>query len=252
MSSTAELHLRPARTNRDLRPAARWFAAILLPIGPLAIAVLRYVLPYDTTDSVSTAVGKIAAHPGSERLVLWLTLVAMLTLVPGTYAAVKLAAHGAPVLAAIAGLLIVPAYLSLFGIALVDEIGMSVTSSGLSRANVAAVATFVNQFPTTTIFTVVFVLGHVVGLIVLSFALRRSGQVGRLGCVILGVSQPIHFVAAVSGNHPLDLVGWTMTAVGLAFASRAIIALRDDDWALAPRVAPASTVNYDASSSNRK
>jgi hypothetical protein len=36
-------------------------------------------------------------------------------------------------------------------------------------------------------------------------------------------------------SHPLDLVGWGLNAVGFAALSVAILRLRDDEWAPAPR-----------------
>jgi hypothetical protein len=227
--------LTPERvTTPDLRTASRWFAAVLMPIGPIAVAILRFALPYNTTDSPATSVAKIAAHPTSERLVLWLTLLAVLTLVPGALAAVKLAARREPVLAAAAAVLIIPAYLSLFGVALVDEVGITAAKGTVSVATVGKIATLVNDFPTTTILSAVFVAGHVIGSILLAIALRRSRRVGFLGCLILGVSQPIHVVSAVSGIHLLDLIGWGLTAVGMAFAARALISLPNDEWELPP------------------
>ena len=237
-------------TPPDLRGASRWFAAIMMPIGPLAVAILRYALPYNTTDSPSSAVAKIAAHPTSEHLVLWLTLLAMLTLVPGAYAAVKLASRRAPILAAIAGLLLIPAYLCLFGVALVDEVGITATKGTVSVATVGTIATLVNDLPTTTIFSAVFVAGHVIGSILLAVALRRSQRVGLAGCLILGISQPIHLIAAISGDHPLDLLGWGMTAVGMAFASRALIALSNDEWELPPEGSPTTAADSSVQASD--
>lgn len=227
--------LAPERsTLPDLRGASRWLAAFLMPAGPVAVAILRYLLPYDTTDTPAVAVAKIAAHPTSERLVLWLTLVAMLTLVPGALAAVRLASRRAPVLAALAALLLIPAYLSLFGIALVDEVGITAANGTVGVGTVGQIATLVNEFPTTTVFSALFVAGHVIGSILLAIALRRARRVGLAGCLILGISQPVHFLAAVSGNHPLDLIGWGMTAVGMAFAARALTRLANDEWDLPP------------------
>ena len=56
----------------DLRTASRWFGALILPIGPAAIALLRYFLPYDTVDDPATITSKMLAHPGRASLVLWL------------------------------------------------------------------------------------------------------------------------------------------------------------------------------------
>jgi hypothetical protein len=234
MTTTVEPHTE-TRPVRDIRRIVRWFTVILMPLGPLAVAILRFALPYNTTDPARTTLAGIAAHPGRERLVLWLTIVAVLTLVPGAFAALKLASRSAPILTAAAALLIVPAYLSLFGVGLIDQVGLASTRAEISIPTATRIATIVNQQSTTVFLTVVFVAGHVFGTIVLAFALRRSRTVGLAGCLVLGVSQPIHFIAAVSGNHLLDLLGWTMTAVGMAAAGRAILALPIDDWNLPPQ-----------------
>lgn len=51
--------------------------------GPLAIAVLRVILPYDTTDDAAATAAKVAAAPAVESAVLWLTYLALLTLLLG-------------------------------------------------------------------------------------------------------------------------------------------------------------------------
>ena len=42
----------------DLRRMSRWLLAVLLPVGPAAVAVQRFVLPYRTTEK---RVGCVAA-----------------------------------------------------------------------------------------------------------------------------------------------------------------------------------------------
>ena len=54
----------------DTRTLARWTAAILMPIGPAAVAVLRFVLPYDTNDSAAVMIAKVQADVGSQQAVM--------------------------------------------------------------------------------------------------------------------------------------------------------------------------------------
>ena len=53
---------------------------------------------------------------------------------------------------------------------------------------------------------------------------------------MLGVSQPIHFVAfVVLDNQYVDaLAGWGFTAVGFVAVAVALLRTRDDDWDLPP------------------
>jgi hypothetical protein len=78
---------------------------------------------------------------------------------------------------------------------------------------------------------VVFVVGHVIGTVLLGIAMWRSHAVPRWAAVITVVSQPLHFVAAVIVASPeLDLVAWGMNAVGFGAASVAIWRLSDEAW----------------------
>lgn len=70
-----------SRVGLDLRALA-----IVTPIGPLAIAIVRGILPYYTADSNTTMAAKVAAHQGAETIVIWLTFVALLTMIPGVIA----------------------------------------------------------------------------------------------------------------------------------------------------------------------
>jgi len=213
----------------DLRRASRVLAALVLPIGPAAVAVLRFVLPYKTTDSSTEIVHRIAAHEGRGSLVVWLGLVATLTLVPAVIWAGKLTARTAPRLTAAAMLLLVPAYLSLPFLVSSDASALFGVKHHLSTQVTADMYT--GTHPIMLVTGVVFVLGHVVGTILLGVALLRSGVIPPWAAWATIVAQPLHFVAAVIvGSHPLDLVAWGLNAVGFAMVSVTILRMSDDSW----------------------
>lgn len=103
----------PIAARADLRRVGRWLTAILIPVGPAAVGLLRFVLPYDTVDDGATIVAKVAANPGAQSLVLWLGLVATLTLALGALWVGRLTRRHTPMLTAAALVLLVPGYLSL-------------------------------------------------------------------------------------------------------------------------------------------
>ncbi|NEA30135.1 DUF4386 family protein [Streptomyces sp. SID13031] len=218
-------------TVADTRGISRWAAAIVLPIGPAAVAVLRFVLPYDTVDDAKTMAAKVIAEPGRASVVLWMGFIAVLTLVPAAYAAGKLTRRRAPKLTLVALALLIPGYLSLGWLVGEDQLLWSGAHAGLDAGGLTRIAEAVH--PTGNIAGVFFVLGHVVGTILLGVALWRSQVVARWAAIAVIVSQPIHFVAAVIvPNHTLDLVGWGLQAVGFAAVGWAILQLRNDDWDL--------------------
>lgn len=218
-------------TAADTRAISRWAAAIILPIGPAAVAVLRFVLPYDTVDDAKTMAAKVLAEPGRASAVLWLGFIAVLTLVPAAYAAGKLTRRRAPKLTLVALVLLIPGYLSLGWLTGEDQLLWSGAHAGLDAAGLTRIAEAVH--PTGDLAGVFFVLGHVLGTILLGIALWRSQVVARWAAAAVIVSQPIHFVAAVIvPNHTLDLVGWALQAVGFAAVGWAILQLRNDEWDL--------------------
>lgn len=220
----------------EVRPDTRWrgrtLAAVLLPIGPAAVAVLRYVLPYETTDGSREVVREVAAHQGIQSAVVWLGFVASLTLVPAVLAAGKVARAGSPRLVAAALALLVPAYLSLGWLLSSDAAVLFSVRHGLPVADAADA--FESLHPAVLVAGVVFVIGHVLGTVLLGWALWRSPAVPRPAALAVLVSQPLHFVAAVIlANHELDLFAWGLNAVGFAAISVTVLRMTDDAWAAA-------------------
>ena len=194
---------------------ATWAVALLLPVGPLAIAFLRLVLPYYTETTSSGMVAAVEDHPGRQSAVLWLSYVGILTLLPGLYVAARVSREAAPRLTAWALGLAVPGYLSLGMMVGGDHVLWAAHQSGLSASDAASVASATH--PSIDVSIGVFVVGHVIGTVLLGLALLRSGRIPAWAGWLVAVSQPLHFVATVIlGSPQVDFVAWSMTAVGLA------------------------------------
>ena len=203
-----------------------WAVALLLPVGPLAIGVLRLVLPYYTASSSADMVAAVAAHPARQTAVLWLAYVGVLTLVPGLFVAARVSRDAAPRLTAWALGLAVPGYLSMAMMLGSDDLLWSTHHAGLSATDSASVVSAAH--PAVGVSLGVFVVGHVVGTVLLGLALLRSGRIPAWAAWAITVSQPIHFIATVVlGSPQVDFVGWGLTAVGMAMV--AAVVLRDPD-----------------------
>ncbi|TDD14664.1 hypothetical protein E1218_32720 [Kribbella turkmenica] len=214
-------------TGADVRPVSRWFAAIVLPVGPAAIALLRYLLPYDTTDDPATITHKIVDNLDRGSLVLWLGFVGILTLVPGAYFVGRVTRRRAPWLTAVALLLVVPGYLALPWTTSGDSFIWSAGMAGLDPEAITRAAEATHGSIAAA--ALVFVAGHVIGTILLGIAMWRSQLVPRWAAVATAVSQPIHFVAAVVVvSHTLDLIGWGLQAAGFAAVGWVVLRMRDD------------------------
>lgn len=217
----------------DIRRPSRWLAALLIPVGPAAVAMLRLLLPYTTVDEPAEVVAAVMADPNAQSLVLWLALVAILTLVPGVLWVGRLTRRHAPRLTAAALLLLVPGYLALSWITAGDLLLWAGADKGVDAGTLTALYSVMH--PTSAVAAGLFVLGHVIGTIILGVALWRSRRIPRWAALLTIVSQPLHVVAAVVlASPPLDLLAWGMNAIGFATAAVAILGTADHEWDLPP------------------
>jgi hypothetical protein len=212
-----------ARQPADVRRLDRRVAAVLMPIGPAAVAVLRFVLPADP-----------AAHPGAQRLVVWLGLVAVLTLLPGALAAIRLLRRYTPLLATWIAALLVPGYLGMTALIVADAGTLGAIDLGLPAGQVTELSDATFAVPTMTILVLLFVVGHIVGTLLLGIAAFRARLMPRPVAGALAVSQFVHLAAVIGGWPVVDLLAWTTTAVGMAFLARVVLRTPDDEWDLPP------------------
>ncbi|MEU7748663.1 hypothetical protein [Nonomuraea sp. NPDC049158] len=207
-------------TTREAVPPLRAALALLIPVGPLAVAILRAILPYSTTDDSAGLVGKVAAHQDAQSVVLWLAFAATLTLVPGTIAIGLLAVRRAPRLGTAGMVLTVAGFSSLYAVGVSDHVALSTVRVGLDLGSAARLLDDVQGLPAVSAATLLFVLGHILGVVLLGAALWRGGTVPAWAGMALIVSQPLHAVfAAVVPNAALDGLAWGLTAVGFAAAA---------------------------------
>lgn len=218
----------------DARTVRRVAAAILLPLGPLCVAILRGILPYSTADNDRQMLDHTAAGLGRMDAVIWLGMAAALTLVPSGLAAARLAQRRAPVLALIGVTLLTAGYLSL---PFVNNDILVRAATGLDRPLGVQVLNSANSSGAVVVAGLIFVAGHILGLVVLGIALWRARAVPAWAAVALIVSQPLHALfAVVVPNHLLDACAWALTALGLAVAASRVLRSSNDTWDLGPVV----------------
>jgi hypothetical protein len=204
-------------TLRRITPAA---TVLIAMTGPLTIAALRGLLPYDTVDANATIVEKVAEHPGAETAVLWLSGLALLTLPPALLVVSRVAMRARPLLGGVAAVLAWLGFANLAFLVTPDQVALGGVDVGLPSATTAALMSAIDQNPVTATATTLFVAGHIVGTVLLGVALWRV--IPRWAATALIVSQPLHFVVAVIvPNHVVDALAWVLTAVGFAAAASA-------------------------------
>ncbi len=232
-STTSRQATATPRRPTDPRRLDRWVAAVLMPVGPAAVAVLRFTVPADPVGE------SVAADPQAQRIVLWCGVVAVLTLLPGALAAVRLLRRHVPLLATWTAALLVPGYLGLTALVAGDAAVLAGTEVGLSPDQVTGLGEAVLALPPFTLLMTVFILGHILGTLMLGVAALRARLAPPPVALALAVSQFVHLAAVIAGLPWLDLLAWATTAVGMAFLAAQVLRTRDDDWDLPPVPSPA-------------
>ncbi|MBE3011180.1 hypothetical protein IL992_18560 [Microbispora sp. NEAU-D428] len=215
-----------AAPRRDLRTASRVVSAILMPIGPACVAVIRLVIPGGSGDVGA----EVAANPGAQRLVLLLGIPALFTLLPGAYAALHLGRRHRPVLAAWAAVFLIPGYLGMTVLGAGDSAVLAGRNIGLAPSDITRLSEeilFLNMVP-----ALVFVVGHIAGTVLLGVLAIRARLIPLWAAALLTVSQPLHLTAIVVVNAWLDLVAWGLTAVGMGFLGLRVLRTPNDEWEL--------------------
>ena len=130
---------------------------LLLPLGPLCVALLRYLLPYRTTDGGLAMARAVAAHPTRESIALWLGLIAVLTLIPGLVSVFAALPASRLKYAAIG--LCVPGYLCLGALLGEDQILWAAAHNHTPPRTTSALLDALH--PSVGIATAIFVVGHI-------------------------------------------------------------------------------------------
>lgn len=224
MTATAARTTAPA----DLRRFRRRTAAVLMPVGPAAVAVIRFIIPGEPYGE------SIHAHPDAGRMVLWLGVIAAFTLLPGAFSAGHVLRRKAPRLTAWSMALLIPGYLGMTALGATDVLVVAAHGLGLSPAEIDRIAGAVMEQPTVMLMVLVFVIGHIAGTVLLGAAMIASRLTPVPIGVLMLVSQPLHLVAVIIVSPALDLVAWGLTAVAMAFLAAVLWRTPDDEFDLPP------------------
>lgn len=186
----------------------------LAVLGPASVGILRFLLPYYTAPDSAASARAVAAHPGRESAVLWLGLVATLTLAPGLYAVRDRLPAGR--LRPWAFGLTLVGYLSLPVVLVGDMVLWTATNKGLDATTAGHLLDGLHPAYGTGLG--VFVAAHVIGTLLLGVLCLRTRILPTAVAWALTISQPLHFVTTVFLGLPwVDLLAWGMTALAMGW-----------------------------------
>lgn len=217
-----------ARRQPDVRRLTRVAAACLMPVGPAAVAVLRFIIPGEPIGE------SITAQPGAQRAVVVLGILIAFTLLPGALAALRLLRPVAPRLTTWTGVILIPSYLALLAGSGMDWAPLAALDAGFSPAEIDRLVGGIWTLPAIVVYGAVFVIGHIIGNVLLGATMIVTRTAPVLVGVLTLVAQPLHLVAVIGEWRLLDLCAWGLTAVGMGFLAWAVLRTPDDDWDVPP------------------
>ncbi len=212
--------IRLAKANR----VARLLVAACLVVGPLAGAVVRAAVPTPSTASVARMVVDYGNHATATQILL-IADGFLILLVPAALAATALAWSRAPFLSLIGGTLSLLGWCAIVMLAAQDalfaEAGRAIHAPGAATAT--AIATSWSSGSLATIYTFMFILGHLVGTAILGAALWRSRAIPHWAAALVGISMPLHLAAFLTNFKIGDVVAWMLLLVGFSVCAREIL-----------------------------
>ena len=223
-----------AHAVRDVRSFQRYAAAVIMLVPATSVAIAR-LFQTDDSDTRRT-LDLIAANPDRQFTFALLGFLGLLCVVPAFLAAARLSRRRRPVLTTIALAVNLIAYLGAFAMPAIDNlylIGASLPSDQRDAAAMVIDKMWSSGIPGVS--TTLFVLGHILGAILMGLALR--GSIPTVGWLAMLLTTPVHVLAFVVLQMPaLDMAAWLLMTLAFACCAFKIIKTPNDDWDLPPIV----------------
>jgi hypothetical protein len=167
-------------------------------------------------DSLAAA----AAHPVLLHNVVLFGMLGALLMMPAAFGAARLAGRGAAKLSFIAGTLVAAGYACYLAVLLPDLTTLAMVRVGGPLDDFARVLDARQEDATGAWVFLLFVLGNIVGTLLLGLALWRSRSIARWAAVAVMAWPPMHIIGLAAGVEWFEVAG--AAAQGLGFAAVAI------------------------------
>jgi hypothetical protein len=201
--------------------AFAWSGAVCLVVGSLATLIQWLLTPVDATLTTSDLVARVAAHHGAMGWALALD-VPMLLVYPAVLYAGHLAHAGRSLLAGVAtALCFVPMLAGVLLLGL-DALLYDASTDPDRAAAVRIVDGYVNG-PFVGPLTIVYLLTHAIGFVLLAVALRLVRAVPAWACVCIAVWPFLEMGGYAAGGKAVAALGYAALAAGSAAGAVALV-----------------------------
>ncbi|WP_424528616.1 hypothetical protein ACOZ38_02800 [Sphaerisporangium viridialbum] len=203
--------------------------ALALFTAPWGFVVANSAYAWATRagGSDSTGAGALAlaaAYPGLYRLSTVAAMLASLLMVPAVLGVKRLVVVGSPKLGSVGAALTAGGYVCYFAIAFTGIIDIAMAERGGPLSDYAAVLDSSQSDASTLWVFLLFVLGNLVGTLLLGLALLRSRTIPLWAAAAVLAWPPLHVIGLVVGSEWFEVAGAVSQAVGLAVVGLRLLA----------------------------
>jgi uncharacterized protein DUF4386 len=218
----------------DARNFGRTLTGLALIVGPAVMVIGAIIGPDINNDNKLKELNKIAAHKSAYIVGSLLFVLGTVILLAASVGIIHLFRGRGVTLGQIAGSLLLVGTATTFAFYAfsITEYEM-VNQSGLNRVELARFLHKGIMTESGAPLFLLFVLGIVVGLILLGIALWRSGLVPKWAAVVVLLGGPVAFAGQ---SKAANIVDFALILVGLGMLGRAVLSMSDEEWD-APREA---------------
>jgi hypothetical protein len=225
----------------DVRAVSRGFGAAALVIGPVGLVLGSLFQVAGDDDSIPVSLTKIAANPSGQRTVIICDLLATF-MVPAVLYLMRLTGPRAPRLTLVGGAVAFTGWLAGLLSLGASDLLYDHAAQLADRASAVSLVHAVTSDPAFVIPEAVFLIGHVLGLLLLGIALWRTRVVPRWAAALVGLASIAQF--PVHDQPGLSACAFGLLLVGMAACAVALLRTPADSVQAAVSETPAETAGH--------
>ncbi|GGM90413.1 hypothetical protein ACFFX1_21775 [Dactylosporangium sucinum] len=222
----------PRKPLRDVRGFWRVLLAVVAPLPMLGMGIYYILNPAEGGAAFEETVAAYTAHKDLVGTIRYFGVPFLVGLIPATFAVAWVARRGAPRLTTVGACIALLGDLA--GFPLIrgsDELAYYTVNNGFDVTTMAKLQNATDNDPLGLIAGLLFIVGIVIGLLLLGLALWRSGAAPAWMGIALAAGG---FTHPFMPGHLAAGIGLLVAAVGFAGASVALLRMHNDDFDLAP------------------
>ena len=213
----------------DARNFGRTLTGLALIVGPLVMLVGGIIGPDTDNDNKLKELNSVAAHKSAYIIGSALFLVSTIILLAASVGIIHVFRGRRVTLGQIAGSLLVVGTATTFAFYAFSVVEYEmVNQTGLNRAELAAYLHKSNMTTSGAPLFILFLLGIVLGLILLAIALWRSGLVPKWAAALILVGGVLAF--AGGQNQATNIIDSALLLIAFVMFGRAVLSMSDEEW----------------------